>query len=177
MVEFPSWSRFLKNLSIKSLVIHGFSTTFMYNIDFDWQLSHLELKKKSPDIVFKFETANWWRLLLTLTYGHAGTRGAKPAHPSPFLPSFSISQGSSLNMQQQRRGCSIHFCCLKAKREVKYSRLVEILQVSAQKMRCHAVASSIPQKKFQEAKQKKKKKKFWSHVTSHLQFREAAESS
>lgn len=65
-----------------SLVIHGFSATFMYNNDFDRQLSHLELQKKSPDIVFKFETASWWRLLLTLIYG---TWGTKPERPSPFL--------------------------------------------------------------------------------------------
>lgn len=52
-----------------NLVIHGFSATFMYNNDFDRQLSHLELQKKSLDIVFKFETASWWRLLLTLIYG------------------------------------------------------------------------------------------------------------
>lgn len=42
-----------------SLVIHGFSATFMYNNSSDRQLSHLELQKKSPDIVFKYETASW----------------------------------------------------------------------------------------------------------------------
>lgn len=149
----------------------------MYNNDFDWQLSHLELKKKSPDIVFKFETANWWRLLLTLTYGHAGTRGAKPAHPSPFIPSFSISQGSSLKMQQQCRGCSIHFCCLKAKREVKYKQ-------ASWDTTGKCTEDAMPRRgilhhseKVPGGKTKGKKKKFWSHVTSHLQFREAAESS
>lgn len=48
-----------QNLSIMSLVIHGFSATFMYNNNSDRQLSHLELQKKSPDIVFKYETASW----------------------------------------------------------------------------------------------------------------------
>lgn len=85
-------------------VPHSCITTILNDSLVTWNL-----RKKSPDIVFKFETANWWRLLLTLTYGHAGTRGAKPAHPSPLLPSFSRSQGSSL---KQRRGCSIHFCWL-----------------------------------------------------------------
>lgn len=53
--------------------------------------------------------------------------------------------------------------------EVKY------IQVTLQNMWCHSMASSITQKKFQEAKHKKKK--FWSHVTSCHWFREAAESS
>jgi len=77
-------------LSIKSLVIHGFSATLMYNNNFDRQLSHLEPKKKqnekkSPDNVFKSGAANWWRLLLTLTYGHADGRGAEQ-ELQPSLP-------------------------------------------------------------------------------------------
>lgn len=101
-----------------NLVIHGFSATFMYNNDFDRQLSHLELQKKSLDIVFKFETASWWQLLLTLIYG---TWGAKPEHPSPFLSAPADPEEALWRYSSRAEDPAfIHFCWLKAKREVKF---------------------------------------------------------
>lgn len=66
-------------------VPHSCITTILIDSLATWNLKKNKTKKKSPDNVFKSGAANWWRLLLTLTYGHADGRGAEQ-ELQPSLP-------------------------------------------------------------------------------------------
>lgn len=91
--------------------------------------------------------------MATRAQGEPNQRIHPPSSPASAYPKEALWKCSS-----SAEDAAFTFAVWKPKGKLNTSRLVKILQVNAQKMWCHAVASSITQKKFQEAKQKEKKK-------------------